>query len=68
MQALKSVTDMKAQLERTQSERNTHWEVMKPLTLLFRRPEDGEKRWVDIVKDIPNHFKSYVHGAAKVYV
>ena len=41
---------------------------MKPLTLLFRRPEDDEKRWVDIVKDIPNHFKIYVHGATKVYV
>ena len=54
MRALKLVTDMKAQLERTQSERNTLWEAMKPLALLFHRPEDGEKRWVDIVKDIPN--------------
>ena len=41
---------------------------MKPLTLLFCRPEDGEKRWVDIVKDIPNRFEGYVRGAAKVYV
>ena len=41
---------------------------MKPLTLLFHRPKDGEKRWVDIVKDIPNRFESYVHGATKVYI
>jgi len=41
---------------------------MKPLTLLFRRPEDGEKRWVGIVKKIPNCFESYVRGATKVYV
>ena len=41
---------------------------MKPLALLFRRPEDGERRWVDIVKEITNHFKSYVHGATKVCV
>ena len=41
---------------------------MKPLALLFRKPEDGEKRWVDIVKDIPNHFEGYVRGAAKVCV
>jgi len=44
------------------------WEAMKPLALLFRKPEDGEKRWVDIVKDIPNHFENYVHGATKVCV
>ena len=41
---------------------------MKPLALLFRKPEDGERRWVDIVKDIPNSFESYVRGAAKVCV
>ena len=52
MQALKSVTDLKAQLERAQLERNTLWEAMKPLALLFRRLEDAKKRWVDIVKDI----------------
>ena len=68
IQALKSVNDMKAQLERVQSERNTLWEAVKPLALLFRKPEDGEKRWVDIVKDIPNHFENYVHGATKVCV
>ena len=68
MQALKSVNDMKAQLERAQSERNTLWEAAKPLILLFHKPEDGEKRWVDIVKDIPNHFEGYVHGATKVCV
>ena len=59
---------MKAQLERAQSERNTLWEAMKPLALLFCRPEDDEKRWVDIVKDIPYRFESYVRGATKVYV
>ena len=62
------MNDTKAQLERAQLERNMIWEAVKPLALLFRRPEDGEKRWVDIVKDIPNRFKSYVHGAAKVYI
>jgi hypothetical protein len=41
---------------------------MKPLSLLFRRPEDGERRWMDIVKDIPNRFESYVQGATKIYV
>ena len=41
---------------------------MKPLALLFRKPEDSEKRWGDIVKDIPNRFESYVHGVTKVYV
>ena len=41
---------------------------MKLLALLFRKPEDGEKRWVDIVKDVPNRFEGYVHGAAMVYV
>ena len=51
---------MKAQLERAQSERNTLWEAMKPLALLFRRLEDNERRCVDIVKEIPNHFESYV--------
>ena len=38
MQALKSVNDMKAQLERAQSERNTLWEAVKPLALFFRNP------------------------------
>ena len=41
---------------------------MKPLALLFCKPEDNEKRWVDIVKDIPNRFESYVRGATKVCV
>ena len=68
MQALKSVNDMKAQLERAQSERNMLWEAMKPIALLFCKPEDGKRRWVDIVKDIPNRFESYVHRAAKVCV
>ena len=68
MQVLKSVTDMKDQLKRAQSEWNTLWEAMKPLALLFRRPEDGKRRWVDIVKEIPNRFESYVRGAAKVCV
>ena len=68
MLALKSVTDMKAQLERAQSEWNTLWEAMKPLALLFLWPEDDENRWVDIVKDISNRFESYVRGAAKVCV
>ena len=44
------------------------WEAVKPLALLFRKLEDGERRWVDIVKDIPNRFESYVRGVAKVYV
>ena len=66
--ALKSVTNMKAQLERAQSEWNMLQEVVKQLTLLFRRPEDGEKRWLDIVKDIPNCFESYVCGAANVCI
>ena len=57
MQALKSGNDMKALLERVQSERNTLWEAVKPLTLLFCKLEDGKKRWVDIVKDIPNRFR-----------
>ena len=68
MQALKSVTDMKAQLERAQSEHNTLWEAMKPLALLFHTPEDGERRWVYIVKQIPSHFEGYVHGATKVHI
>ena len=59
---------MKTQLERAQTECNTLWEAMKPLALLFHRPEDDERRWVDIVKEIPNRFKSYVHGATKVCV
>ena len=50
MQALKSVTDMKTQLEIVQVERNTLWEAMKPLALLFHTLEDGKRRWVDIVK------------------
>ena len=41
---------------------------MKPLALLFRRLEDSEKRGVDIVKEIPNNFESYVRGATKVCV
>ena len=68
MQALKSVNDMKAQLERAQSERNTLWEAVKLLGLLFCKSEDGEKRWVDIVKDISNHFECYVRGATKLCV
>ena len=68
MQALKSMTDMKAQLERAQSERNMLWEAVKPLALLFHSLEDGEKSWVDIVRDIPNYSETYVLGAAKVYV
>ena len=44
------------------------WEAVKPLALLFRKPEDGEKRWVDIVKDISNRFESYVRGATKVCI
>ena len=59
---------MKAQLDRAQSEWNTLWKAMKPLALLFCWLEDGEKRWVDIVKEIPNCFESYVRGATKVYV
>jgi hypothetical protein len=31
---------------------------MKPLTLLFHRLEDGERRWVDIVIDIPNRLRA----------
>ena len=41
---------------------------MKPLALLFHIPEDGDRRWVDIVKLTPSRFEGYVHGAAKVYV
>ena len=41
---------------------------MKPLALLFRRLEDSEKMWVDIVKEIPNRFESYVRGATKVCI
>ena len=59
---------MKAYLEGAQSERNTLWEAMKPLALHFHRPKDSEKRWVDIVKEMPNCFESYVCGAAKVCV
>jgi len=59
---------MKARLERAQSEQNSLWEAVKPRALLFHKPEDGENRWVDIVKDIPNRFKGYVRGATKVYV
>ena len=51
-----------------QLERNTLWEAMKPLALLFHTPEHGERRWVYIVKQIPNRFEGYVHGATKVYV
>ena len=38
MQALKLVNDMKAQLERAQSERTMLWEAVKPLALFFRNP------------------------------
>ena len=62
------MNDLKAQLERAQSKQNMLWEAMKPLALLFRKLEDGEKRWVDIVKDIPNRFESYVSRATKVCV
>ena len=62
------MNDTKAQLERAQLERNMIWEAVKPLALLFRRAEDGEKRWVDILKDIPNHFESYIRRATKVCV
>ena len=59
MQALKLVIDMKAQLETAQSERNTLWDAMKPVALLLHRLEDSERKWVDIVKEIPNRFESY---------
>ena len=41
---------------------------MKPLALLFCTPEDGKRRWVDIVKQIPSRFEGYVQGATKVYI
>jgi hypothetical protein len=44
------------------------WDTVKALALFFRLPEDGERRWVDIVRDTPNRFESYVQGATKVYV
>jgi hypothetical protein len=44
------------------------WDIVKPLTLIFCRPEDSERRSVDIVRDIPYRFESYVQGATKVYV
>ena len=59
---------MKTQLETVQTEHNTLWELVKPLTLLFRTPEDSERRWVDIVKQIPSFFEGYVQGATKVRV
>ena len=62
------MTDMKTQLETVQVEHNTLWEAMKPLALLFHTPEDGERKWVYIVKQIPSRFEGYVHGATKVYV
>ena len=31
-------------------------------------PEDGDRRWVDIVKQIPSQFEGYVQGATKVCV
>lgn len=68
MQAMKSVTDMKAHLEKLQLERNTLWEAVKSIALLFWKPEDGDKRWVDIVKSIPSRFDGYVRGAAKLCV
>jgi hypothetical protein len=68
MQAMKTVTDVQAQLERVQGERNMLWDAVRPLALLFRRPEDGKRRWVDIVRDIPNCFEGYVQGATKVYI
>jgi hypothetical protein len=43
-----------------QVEHNTLWESVKPLALLFHTPEDGERRWVDIVKQIPSRFEGYV--------
>jgi hypothetical protein len=43
-------------------------DAVKPLALLFHRPEDGERRWVDIVRDIPNRFESYVQGATKICI
>ena len=65
---MKSETDMKAQLERAQSKRNMLWKAVKPLALLFCTLEDGDRRWVDIVKKIPSRFEGYVHGATKVCV
>jgi hypothetical protein len=41
---------------------------MNPLALLFRRLEDGDKRLIDIMMEIPDRFKSYVHGATKVCI
>jgi hypothetical protein len=68
MQAMKTVTDVQAQLERVQGKWNMLWDTVKPLVLLFRRLEDGERRWVDIVRDIPNRFESYVQGATKICI
>ena len=31
-------------------------------------PEDGDRRWVDIVKQIPSQFEGYVQGATKVCI
>jgi hypothetical protein len=44
------------------------WDAVRPLALLFRRPEDSKRKWVDMVRDIPNRFEGYVQGAAKVSV
>ena len=53
MQVMKSVNDMKAQLEVVQLERDELWNAIKPLADLFRKPEDaGTRRWMDVVKDI----------------
>ena len=41
---------------------------MKTLTLLFYTLEDNNRRWVDIVKQIPSRFECYVQGDAKVCV
>ena len=59
---------MKTQLETVQAECNTLGEVVKPFALLFYTPKDGERRWVDIVKQIPSRFEGYVHGNTKVCV
>ena len=69
MQTMKLVNDKKAHLEVIQSERDELWDTIKPLVDLFCKPEDaGAKRWVDVIKDIPNRFKGYVRGATMVCV
>jgi len=50
---MKSVNDMKTQLEVVQSERDELWNVIKPLADLFHKLEDaGTRWWMDVVKDI----------------